>query len=495
MVVVDPGLVLEPEREAARRRMAASTPDAWQPADRALTRFSADGQERARLQAPVRLRSRVPRRRRARRSRPMPAWARDRPTLSAASATSGERACCPTPTGTSPAGRSTRGQLADGYRAVLDFVPYAAEDDELAERYPLVRTPDGPLIRTQAGEAVLARLRRHRLRAARRRLELRRLTAGRPRRAPGACQRLRVLRPLPGRVSLRAHLQRRADDRAAARGGADRLPPRPARRPPLRARRGGRHRGQRARGRARRHAARARACSWPPARCRARSSCSARGCWRARAEIADSQAVVSALRVDRPHGRDRPRARPHARAGLARARRPSGLRQPDPRHPVHLQRRLERARARGPSAPRPAARAGARLRSPGAWSSGSASFTATTPARRRQLDAGQRVGAPGPGAQPGDRWRSCGASSARCWRTLGRVGLVPLAPLAEIAPPGGGYHYGASIPMSARPGFGAVRHARAPGRRRGASTSSTDRASRRFPAARSPSRRWPTPTG
>jgi hypothetical protein len=39
-------------------------------------------------------------------------------------------------------------------------------------------------------------------------------------------------------------------------------------------------------------------------------------------------------------------------------------------------------------------------------------------------------------------------------RSLGRVGLVPLPPLAEIAPAGGGYHYGASIPMSATPVFG-----------------------------------------
>ena len=60
---------------------------------------------------------------------------------SAASATSGGRACCPTPTGTSAAGRSPRGELADGYRAALDFVPFAGEDDELAERYPLVRSP------------------------------------------------------------------------------------------------------------------------------------------------------------------------------------------------------------------------------------------------------------------------------------------------------------------------------------------------------------------
>ena len=36
-------------------------------------------------------------------------------------------------------------------------------------------------------------------------------------------------------------------------------------------------------------------------------------------------------------------------------------------------------------------------------------------------------------------------------RSLGRIGLVPLAPLAEVAPPGGGYHYGGSIPMRASP--------------------------------------------
>jgi hypothetical protein len=39
-------------------------------------------------------------------------------------------------------------------------------------------------------------------------------------------------------------------------------------------------------------------------------------------------------------------------------------------------------------------------------------------------------------------------------RSLRRIGLVPLAPLANIAPPGGGYHYGATIPMSSRPASG-----------------------------------------
>ena len=53
------------------------------------------------------------------------------------------------------------GELAEAYRAVFEFVPYAAEHDELAERYPLVGEPDGPLLRSPAGEQLLARLRRH----------------------------------------------------------------------------------------------------------------------------------------------------------------------------------------------------------------------------------------------------------------------------------------------------------------------------------------------
>ena len=41
VLVLDTGLALEPEREAARRRMAATTPDMWQASDLALTRFAA----------------------------------------------------------------------------------------------------------------------------------------------------------------------------------------------------------------------------------------------------------------------------------------------------------------------------------------------------------------------------------------------------------------------------------------------------------------------
>src|SRR5438552_18096354 len=47
VVVLDAGLTLEPERDAARRRMAATVPALWSAADVELTRFSADGSEGA----------------------------------------------------------------------------------------------------------------------------------------------------------------------------------------------------------------------------------------------------------------------------------------------------------------------------------------------------------------------------------------------------------------------------------------------------------------
>jgi choline dehydrogenase-like flavoprotein len=52
-------------------------------------------------------------------------------------------------------------ELTEPYRAVLKLMPYAAEDDELAGRYPLHAVPDGPLLRSHAGEQLLARLRAH----------------------------------------------------------------------------------------------------------------------------------------------------------------------------------------------------------------------------------------------------------------------------------------------------------------------------------------------
>src|SRR2546422_40980 len=43
VVVLDAGLTLERERELARQRMAAATPESWSAADMALTRYSAHG--------------------------------------------------------------------------------------------------------------------------------------------------------------------------------------------------------------------------------------------------------------------------------------------------------------------------------------------------------------------------------------------------------------------------------------------------------------------
>jgi hypothetical protein len=39
-------------------------------------------------------------------------------------------------------------------------------------------------------------------------------------------------------------------------------------------------------------------------------------------------------------------------------------------------------------------------------------------------------------------------------RSLGAIGLIPLTPLAERAPAGGGFHFGASVPMRVRPQAG-----------------------------------------
>src|SRR5262249_35844703 len=55
----------------------------------------------------------------------------------------------------------TAGELSDAYRAVFQFMPYAAEEDELAGRYPLHAPPDGPLLRSHVGERRLERLRAH----------------------------------------------------------------------------------------------------------------------------------------------------------------------------------------------------------------------------------------------------------------------------------------------------------------------------------------------
>jgi choline dehydrogenase-like flavoprotein len=160
VVVLDAGLTLEPEREAARRRMAASAPARWAEADRELTRFAARGDGGAgykqlfgsdvafrddgvlQLQVAPGVAAR-------------PSYARGglSNVWGAGVLPYAEDDLDGWPIGLP--------QLAEAYRNVLSFLPYAAEEDELAERYPLFASPDGPLVRSQVAEGLLARLRAH----------------------------------------------------------------------------------------------------------------------------------------------------------------------------------------------------------------------------------------------------------------------------------------------------------------------------------------------
>lgn len=158
VVVLDTGLTLEPEREAARRRMAQTTPEHWRADDIRLTRFTAAagrpggykrlfGSEVAFRDAGVLEIDAAP-----------DVGARPSYALGGLSNVWGS--------GLLPYLESDLRQwpigaadLEPGYRAALEVLPYAAERDELAERYPLFRNPDGPLLRTTAGEQLLARLR------------------------------------------------------------------------------------------------------------------------------------------------------------------------------------------------------------------------------------------------------------------------------------------------------------------------------------------------
>jgi choline dehydrogenase-like flavoprotein len=160
VLLLDAGLVLEDERVQARRRMASTTPALWSQADVALTRFSAAGDGGAgykqllgsdlafRDDGALDLRAGTD------------VGARPSYAVGGLSNVWGA--------GVLPyADRDLTGwpiaadELAEAYRAVFKFVPHAAEDDELSARYPLHATPDGPLLRSQAAEQLLARLRAH----------------------------------------------------------------------------------------------------------------------------------------------------------------------------------------------------------------------------------------------------------------------------------------------------------------------------------------------
>jgi choline dehydrogenase-like flavoprotein len=160
VLVLDPGLTLEPEREAARRRMAATVRARWSPADVALTRFSAHGAGGAgykqlfgsdlafRDDGALDLRAQP-----GVAARPSYALGGLSNVWGAGVLPYAERDMSGWPI--------TAGELSDAYRAVFEFLPYAAEEDELATRYPLLAAPDGPLLRSPPGEALLARLRAH----------------------------------------------------------------------------------------------------------------------------------------------------------------------------------------------------------------------------------------------------------------------------------------------------------------------------------------------
>jgi choline dehydrogenase-like flavoprotein len=158
VLVLDAGLTLEPEREAARRRMAATVPVLWSGADVALTRFSAQGASGAGykqlLGSDVAFREDGVLELRAGPgvgARPSYALGGLSNVWGAGVLPYAERDLSGWPI--------TAGELTDAYRAVFKFVPYAAEEDELATRYPLHAVPDGPLLRSHVGEALLARLR------------------------------------------------------------------------------------------------------------------------------------------------------------------------------------------------------------------------------------------------------------------------------------------------------------------------------------------------
>ncbi|HUH80182.1 MAG TPA: GMC oxidoreductase [Solirubrobacteraceae bacterium] len=160
VVVIDPGLTLEPAREAARQRMASTSPPEWRPEDLALTSFSA-GDERASNYKqlfgsdvafrddgvlPLELSEDVGAR---------PSYA------SGGLSNVWGSGLLPYTEEDLLGWPLSAADLAAGYRAVLELLPFAGEDDELARRYPLFIPPDGPLLRTRAGEELLGRLRRH----------------------------------------------------------------------------------------------------------------------------------------------------------------------------------------------------------------------------------------------------------------------------------------------------------------------------------------------
>jgi len=157
VTVIDTGLTLEPRREEARQRMASTPPAGWSSDDLALTSFTGHQERGSNYKqlfgSDVAFRD----------DGVLPLQISDgvgaRPSYAAGGLSnvwgSGLLPYTDQDLGGWPLSAA---DLAGGYRAALELLPFAAEEDELARRYPLYRDPDGPLLRTYAGEQLLARL-------------------------------------------------------------------------------------------------------------------------------------------------------------------------------------------------------------------------------------------------------------------------------------------------------------------------------------------------
>ncbi|MHB8491568.1 MAG: GMC oxidoreductase [Solirubrobacteraceae bacterium] len=478
-IVVDVGLTLEPEREEARRRMAQGAPSRWSAADIALTGYHADAKSGAgykqlfgsdvafRADGALELEA--------------DAGVGARPSYTLGGLSNVWGAGVLPYTDRDLAGWPlTASDLAAGYRAAFQIMPHAAEEDELAGRYPLVSAPDGPLLRSDLGERLLERLRRNAssLRSAGFHFGASRLAvrAGHPAPAAGcvyclhcldgcpyghiysAAQTIEALRSA-GLIEYRAglHVDRVREQDGQVTVEATRLAgPRGAATGVHRA--GGEEPGLRAethdaRDAERNVTLRARRVFLAAGAVSSTIILQRSGLLPERSEILDSQTLYLPFAWIGGTGRTgREPGHTLAQAFLVLE---------DPAvaaQPVHISLYTyndglsERARA---AHPRIGSLLGPALdRITRRLVIGICFFHSDVSNRVASIWQAQSQSAR---LEPVHNHASIGAVARlkhALWRSLPRVGLIPLTPLAELAPAGGGYHYGGSLPMRADPNPG-----------------------------------------